>query len=214
MTDRVMIPLVAGEQIWELLASDKFGLSQDDLISDKFHGLGVALDAILSQAKSGVSAVPAPWQEIGTGNRTFRVGSARPVEVVSISHGPPATAGKVLADRNSYAGEGIPTTSGTNPWYLTVRIWWRANDTAIPWPAFTSLFPALPDLEQVNGADWVLNRSVVPSKLDADPGDASWASKQADRVGSALTSGALMVGAAALAIVIFVLTVRGGSKSH
>ena len=213
MTNPVTVPLIAGEQIWELLATDKFGLSADDLLSDKFHGLGVALDAILSQANSGVSAVPAPWQEIGTGNRTFRVGSARPVEILSVSHAPPATSGRVLADRNSYAGDGIPTTSGTNPWYVTARIWWRANDTAVPWPAFTSLFPALPDLAQVNGADWVLNRAVVPSKLDVDPGDASWVSTQADRVGSALTGGALMVGAAALAVVIFVLTIRGG-KPH
>lgn len=208
----VTVPLVAGEQVWELLATDKYGLSQDDLLSDKYHGLGVALDAILSQATSGVSATPAPWQEIGTGNRTFRVGSARPVEVLSISHAPPGTPGKVLADRNTYAGEGIPTVVGTNPWYVTARVWWRANDTVVPWPAFTGLFPALPDLSNVNGADWVLSRAVVPYKLDADPGDASWVSKQADRAADAVTGGLLTVGVVAVAAMIFILTVRSNGR--
>jgi hypothetical protein len=211
MANTNTVPLVSGEQVWELLATDKYGLSQDDLLSDKVHGLGVALDAILSQAKSGVGA-PAPWQEIGTGDRTFRVGSARPVVVTSIAKSPPATPGKVLADRNAYPGEGIPTTVGTSPWYVTVKLWWRANDTAVPWPAFTSLFPALPDLEQVNGADWVLNRAIVPSKLDADPGDASWASTQVTRAANAVTGGVVVLGAAALAVVLFVLTVRGGKR--
>ncbi len=202
----VTIPLKQGEQVWELLTTDKYGLSPDDIISDKFHGLGVALDAILSRAAAGQPFAPAPWQEIGTGNNTFRVGSARPVEILSISHAPPGSAGKVLADRNSYAGEGIPTTIGQTPWYVTVRLWWRAPDTTVPWPAFTSLFPALPDLDQVNGAEWVLNRSVLPAKPSKDPGDESWGTAQKERAKKAAeelatTATKVVVGTVALIVV-------------
>lgn len=200
MSDPVMVPLVQGEQVWELIASDKFGLSPDDLLSDKLHGLGVALDAILSQVKGdGQRSEPAPWQELGTGGRSYRIGAARPIEVVSITHSPPATAAqKVLADRNSYAGDTIPTVAGQSPWYVTVKLWWRAPDTELPWPAFTSLFPALPDLATVAGADWTLNRALLPAKVDSDPGEASWGSAQTDRAMDALKvgAGAILVGVA------------------
>jgi hypothetical protein len=208
MSEPVTIPLVQGEQVWTLLATDKFGLSADDLLSDKLHGLGVALDAILSQAKSGQPVEPAPWQELGTGGKTFRIGSARPVEVVSVSHDPPVVnAQKVLADRNAYPGDGIPSVVGQSPWYVTVKIWWRAPDTTIPWPAFTSLFPALPDLDNVNGAEWALSRAVVPAKVDVDPGDASWGQTQVTRASEALKlgAGAIVIGVALVGGVILLL---------
>jgi len=201
-TNPITIPLKEGEQVWELLASDKFGLSPDELISDKVHGLGVVLDAVLSRAAAGQPSAPAPWQEIGTGNNTFRVGSARPVEVLSITHAPANTPGKVIADRNTYAGVGIPTVLGQTPWYVTIRVWWRAPDTTVPWPAFTSLFPALPDLDEVNGAEWVLWRAVLPVKPTTDPGDQSWGTAQAERAAS--------VGASILKGLFTIVVIVGG----
>ena len=213
------IQLIEGEQWWYLYCSDKFGLSADEVISDSVHGLGVALRAILSQAK-GQTGDLSPWQELGTGSNTYRIGNARPIEVLSVSKSMPAKpAGTVLADRNSYPGDGIPTVVGQQPWHVAIHLWWRAPDEPLPWPAFTSLLPALPDLEQVNGADWVLAMAVKPAKQDADPGDASWASTQGTRivetaktVGSGIMSTVVTIGAAALAVAIFIATVK--QKKH
>lgn len=206
------VKLRQGENVWLLLATDKFGASADDVITDKVDGLAVALDAILSTVKSGQPVAPAPWQEIGTGNKTFRIGSARPVEVVSVTKTEPTLPkGAIVADRNQYPGEGVPTVIGQKPWWVLVRIWWRAPDTELPWPAFTERFPLLPDLEQVNGAEWVLAEAVWPDATTADPGEQSWGSAQADRaakLGGSLFTGAITIGAAALAVVILIRTVR------
>ena len=220
MTDPVTIPLLEGEQWWELFATDKYGLSADEIISDKLRGLATALDAILSQAK-GQPFVEGPWQKFGTGNNTYRLGNARPVEILSVSKSPSARpAGKVLADRNTYAGEGLPTVEGQQPWYVAIRIWWRAPNDTLPWPAFTSRLPALPDLSTVIGSEWVLSAAVQPSTKAKDPGDATWGSVQTDRavetakqVGAGLMTGAITLGAAALAVAILIMTVRGKGPS-
>jgi hypothetical protein len=206
------IPLRQGENVWLLLCTDKFGLSADQVISDKMNGLDVALDAILSTVKSGQPMTPAPWQEIGTGGKTFRIGSARPIEVLSVTKSEPSMpAGTVVADRQSYSGSGLPSVLGQTPWWVLIRIWWRAPDTELPWPSFTERFPFLPDLEQVNGAEWVLAKAVIPATATTDPGEASWGSVQADRVakvGSSLFTGAITIGAAALAVLILLKTVK------
>lgn len=206
------IPLKQGENVWLLLATDKGGLSADQIVSDKVDGLAVVLDAVLSTVKSGQPITPAPWQEIGTGGNSFRIGSARPVEVVSVTKTEPNTPkGTVVADRNTYPGDGVPTVLGQTPWWVLVRIWWRAPDTELPWPAFTERFPLLPDLDQVNGAEWVLAKAVIPDAVTKDPGEESWGSAQADRaekVGSSIMSGAITLGAAALAVVILVKTIQ------
>ena len=215
MSNAVTIPFQEGEQYWVLLASDKWGLSADDIITDKLYGLGVALDAILSQAK-GQPFIEGPWQKFGTGNNSFRIGNARPVEVVSvIKEPPPRPNGKVLANRNTYAGDGIPTVVGESPWYVAIRIWWRAPTEQLPWPAFTSRLPALPNLENVIQADWVLDSAIDLSVKDKDPGDASWGSVQGDRiaktaatVGTGLLNGAAVIAAAAIAVAILVATVK------
>jgi hypothetical protein len=221
MPDPVTIPLLEGEQWWELYATDQFGLSADEIISDKIRGLATALDAILSQAK-GQPFVEGPWQKFGTGSNTYRLGNARPVEVLSVTKTQPARpAGKLLADRNTYAGDGIPTVVGQEPWHVAIRIWWRAPDDVLPWPSFTSRLPALPDLSTVIGAEWTLAAAVQPSTKAKDPGDATWGSVQTDRavetakeVGASLMTGAITIGAAALAVVILIATVRmkGSSK--
>lgn len=206
------VKLRQGENVWLLLATDKFGNSADDIISDKVDGLAVALDAMLSTVKSGQPIMPAPWQEIGTGGKTFRIGSARPIEVISVTKTEPSTPkGTVVADRNNYPGDGTPTVIGQTPWWVLIRIWWRAPDTELPWPAFTERFPLLPDLEQVNGAEWVLAKAVFPDSTAKDPGEQSWGSAQADRasaLGSSLMTGAITIGAAALAVVILIKTVK------
>ena len=215
MSNAVTIPFQEGEQYWVLLASDKWGLSEADIITDKLYGLGVALDAILSQAK-GQPFIEGPWQKFGTGNDTFRIGNARPVQVVSVTKAPPARpSGKVLADRNSYAGDGIPTVDGQSPWYIAIRIWWRAPTEQLPWPAFTSRLPALPNLENTIQADWVLDCAIDPAVKAKDPGDASWTSTQADQiaktaatVGTGLLNGAAVIAAAAIAVAILVATVK------
>jgi hypothetical protein len=206
------IPLKQGENVWLMVASDKFGLSADDIITDKVNGLAVALDAILSEAKSGQPVTPAPWQEISTGGNTFRLGSARPIEVISVGKVEPAMPkGKVLADRNSYSGVGIPSALGQSPWFVLIRIWWRAPDTELPWPSFTERFPLLPDLLTVNGQEWVLFNAVVPEKANVDPGDASWGKVQTERaakLGSNVLTGVITLGAAAVAILLLIKTVQ------
>jgi hypothetical protein len=212
MADKPTIPLKQGANIWLMVASDKFGLSADDIITDKVNGLAVALDAILSEAKSGQPVTPAPWQEIGTGGNTFRIGSARPIEVLSVSKTEPAMPkGKVLADRNTYPGDGLPSVLGQAPWFVLIRLWWRAPDTELPWPSFTERFPLLPDLSTVNGQEWVLFNAVTPETPTADPGESSWGTTQAKRVaavGSSLMTGAITIGAAAVAVLILIKTVR------
>lgn len=206
------VPLRQGENVWLLLATDKFGNSAEQVVSDKVDGLAVMLDAVLSTVKSGQPSMPAPWQEIGTGGKTFRIGSARPIEVVGVTKSEPAMpAGKVVADRNTYPGDGVPSVVGQTPWYVLVRIWWRAPDTELPWPAFTERFPLLPDLEQVNGAEWVLAKAVFPEAVNKDPGEESWGTAQTERaakLGTSLMSGAITIGAAAVAVVILLKTVR------
>jgi hypothetical protein len=217
MAEPVNIPLLEGEQWWELYCSDTYGLSADEIISDKIRGLATALDAILSQAK-GQPFVEGPWQKFGTGDNTYRLGNARPVEILSVGKTMAARpAGKVLADRNTYAGDGIPTVQGQQPWYVAIRIWWRAPDDQLPWPTFTSRLPALPDLSNVIGSDWVLATAVQPTAKAKDPGDATWGSVQADRavetakkIGSGILDFAMVLGVVAVAGTIFVLTIRGG----
>jgi hypothetical protein len=194
------IPLLEGEQLWLLLATDKFGISADDLVTDHEHGLAVALRAILSQAK-GQSGGMSPWEEWSTGNKTFRLGTARPIEVLSVSKTMPAlAAGKTLADRMTYPGEGIPTVVGQQPWYVLIRLWWRAPNEQLPWPAFTSFFPLLPGLEDVNGAEWVLAKAVLPTAKTTDPGEQSWGAAQSERIKTAaatveeLIEGAVVLG--------------------
>ena len=188
------IQLVEGEQVWWLYATDKFGLSAEDLITDGVHGLGVALRAILSQAK-GQSGDLSPWQEFRTGSNEYRLGNARPIQIVSVGKAIPSLpAGKVLADRNTYPGDGIPTVVGQQVWNVVIRFWWRAPNEALPWPAFTSLFPALPDLKNVNGAEWVLAKAIVPTQTAKDPGDASWGSAQEKRIEEAASKAAGAVG--------------------
>jgi len=206
------VRLLEGLNWWQLLCTDKYGLSADDLLSDHVHGLGVALNAIFSQVP-GQPWEPSPWQEFGTGNKTLRIGNVRPLEVVSVSQTQqPRPKGELLADRNAYPGDGIPTVVGQRPWFVECRLWWRAPDTVVPWPAFVSLFPALPDLSNVNGSEWVLWAAVKPEAQAADPGDASWGAVQTERVveavDTALTGTAIFIAAALAALVIVALSVR------
>lgn len=208
-----LIPLKQGENIWLMVASDKFGLSADDIITDKVNGLAVALDAILSTVKEGQPVTPAPWQEISTGGNTFRIGSARPIEVISVSNKaePLMPKGKVVASRDKYPGAGVPSVMGQTAWFVLIRIWWRAPDTELPWPSFTERFPLLPDLSDVNGQEWVLFNAVIPDKGTADPGDTSWGKVQAERaakLGSNLMTGVITIGAAAVAVLILIKTVK------
>lgn len=197
------IALRQGLNIWELYCTDKHGLSAEQIIDDKIHGLGVMLDAVLSRVEHGQPMTPAPWQEIGTGGKSFRIGSARPVTVISVGHDwmQPMPAGDELADRNRYPGDSVPSVVGQHPWIVRIALWWRATDTHLPWPAFTSLFPALPDLDTVSGAEWALARAVYAADQTHDPGEESWGTAQTNRVktfASDVATGALTLGVTAL----------------
>ncbi len=194
MADIASIPLEQGEQIWVLLRTDRDGASAAEVGAS----VGDFMRWILRNAKVAGTGITDLQQVIKTGENEWRVGAARPVKMISVSRArPDYPAGRIIAAREAYPGEGIPTVNGQQPWWVTIQFWWRAATTTVEWPSLVARVGSLTGLNladySIDQADWTLDRAIVPSVTAKDPGDASWSEVQAQRVGEA-ASGVLSVG--------------------
>jgi len=110
---------------------------------------------------------------VSTGEKSWRFGAARPVRVMQVSKSEPMVpSGRVLATREQSVPDTVPSVVGQRPWWVVAEIWWRAPDTTVDYPGLhEGLFGRS---YQLNGADWVLDRAVIPAG-STDPGDETWA---------------------------------------
>ena len=210
MTEISTIPLVQGEQVWVFARTDRDGASAEEIAGS----VGDLFRWVMRNAKTSETGLSDLHQVISTGEHEWRVGAARPIQLVSVDRQrPPYPPGKVIASRETYPGEGIPFVSGTSPWFVVVRFWWRAATTEIQWPSLIARVGSLTGLNvadyTIDDADWVLDRAIVPASTAKDPGDATWGKQQEDRAieaaGTALAVGGKTVGLLAFAAAVFLL---------
>lgn len=146
------------------------------------------------------------WELVPTGRNEWRFGWVRPFQVVSVSHqATPLPAGRVVGDR-MHAGRDLPTVRGSNPWYVTVRFWWRGPASEIEYPGHREgIFGRTHTLV---AADWTLDSAILPATEQADPGGQTWTEatgKNAAEVSSSLgrtVLGGLGLGALVLVYLI------------
>jgi len=210
MTDIASIPIEQGEQVWVFMRTDRDGASADEIASS----IGDLMRWVLRNAKTAETGIADLHQVVSTGDREWRVGAARPVQLVSVGHQRPTyPMGKTIAARENYPGDGIPTVSGTNPWWVVVRFWWRAAKTEVQWPTLLAAVGSLTGFNvaayTIDQADWALDRAIVPAATDKDPGDASWGTVQGARAaqaaGTVLSVSGKVLGVVALAAAVVVV---------
>lgn len=210
MADIGSMPLEQGEQIWVLLRTDRDGASAAEVADS----VGDFMRWILRKAKTAETGITDLIQVVKTGDNEWRVGAARPVQVVSVDRSRPTyPAGKTIAAREAYPGDGIPTVSGKQPWWVTIRFWWRAPTTTVEWPSLLARVGSLTGLNladyTIDQADWTLDRAIVPTSKVEDPGDATWGQAQGKRIEQAastiLSGGAKVVGGIALVTIVYVI---------
>jgi len=210
MADIASMPLEQGEQIWVLLRTDRDGASAAE-VGDS---VGDLMRWVLRTAKTAGTGITDLIQLVKTGDNEWRVGAARPIQVISVERARPTyPAGKIIATRETYPGEGIPTVSGQQPWWVTIRFWWRGATTTVEWPSLIARVGSLTGLNladyTIDQADWTLDRAIVPVAKVADPGDATWGQVQGKRIEQAastmLSGGAKVVGGVALVAVVYLI---------
>jgi hypothetical protein len=209
MADIPNIKLPQGEQIWVMLRTDRDGASEGQIADS----IGDLMRWVLREAKSDETGITDLHQVISTGKNEWRVGSARPVQLISISKDRPTyPTGEILAAREQYPGEGIPTVAGDKPWWVVVRLWWRGSSTEVQWPSLIARVGSLTGFNVadygVDQADWTLDRAIVPTQKAADPGAATWGKTQTGRVEESAGQ-ALSVAGTALKVVVGVAVVAG-----
>ncbi len=188
------IKLPQGEQYWVLLRTDRDGASAEqvgDSVGDLFRW-------VLRNAQAAGTGITDLNQVFSTGKNEWRVGAARPIQLVSVGQQrPDYPVGKVIASRETYPGDGIPTVAGKAAWFVVVRFWWRASDTEVQWPSLIARVGSLTGFNLadygVDQADWTLDRAIIPTTTTVDPGDATWGQVQAQHIGQAV--GSLATGA-------------------
>ncbi len=209
MADIPSIKLPQGEQIWVMLRTDRDGASEEQIADS----IGNLMRWVLREAKSDETGITDLHQVVSTGKNEWRVGSARPVQLISISKDRPSyPTGQVLAAREQYPGEGIPTVAGDKAWWVVVRLWWRGSSTEVQWPSLIARVGSLTGFNVadygVDQADWTLDRAIVPAQKTADPGAATWGQTQGRRVEESAGQ-ALSAAGTALKVVVGVAVVAG-----
>ena len=132
-------------------------------------------------------------------------GSRRRVTAIRTTEGPtlsttftkaplrPATpmpaASRVLWKRAQYTGPGLPGVKVVNqPWWILVRFWWRQDPAEITVPGYRvnaiGWHESGPD--DLQQADWMLDRAIVPAVEDVDPGAQTWGDEMVPRVTDSL----------------------------
>lgn len=179
--------VVPGEQVWRLIRTDRDAASATEVEET----VGPALAFLLAPAQPGAtgSKVAAAVQ---TGPREWRIGAARPIQVVAIERFkpkeivPPAPTqlpeGQKLGDR--FDSPDLPTVAGELPWAVLVRFWWRGTTTDLPFPALR-VSPLGVRSREVVDADWYLDGAVVPAVKAPDPGDETFGDAVIDDVAEA-----------------------------
>jgi len=175
-TNKVVIN--PGENVWRFIRTARDGASADEIRNmtgaAMFHALGPA------------NYTEEPWELIETSfdPRRWRVGAARPIEVVDVVQSttpPELPQGTELGNRHWHT-ETIPAVStqgGVPPWFVVARFWWRQYPVTIPLPGWRVNFLGIRKNTLV-GADWVLDRAVqpFPAHQAPDPGAATWGETQ------------------------------------
>lgn len=184
------IAVVPGEQVWRLIRTDRDAAS----VAEVEATVGPAMAFFLAEAQPGASGSKVE-AAIQTGPREWRIGAARPIQVVAIERfregdiGPPPGAalpepetGGVLANR--FDADGLPTVQGTLPWAVVVRFWWRGVAADLPFPALR-VSPLGVRSREVVDADWYLDEALEPAVKQPDPGDESFGDAIGDDVAEA-----------------------------
>lgn len=130
---------------------------------------------------------------VSVGPNEWRFGWVRPLRVLRVSQSePPMPHGGILADRHTTVPETIPSVKADKPWWVLVEFWWRAGAVRIQYPGLKEgLFGRSYEL---NGADWVLDRAVVPSTVQPDPGAETWGQAQGAHAAAAVKSASSALG--------------------
>lgn len=174
--------------MWLLLRTDRDNPRATDSVTEP--GLPQMAAAFCRWAiYQGSLPMGAKHELVSTGPDEWRFGDVRPFKVTSVGRVEPnMPLGTRIADRMR-AGDTIPTVVGRQPWYVRVELWWRAGPTTIAYPGVhEGLFGRR---WQVDGADWVLDRSVVPrAEHTRDPGSQTWAEAQGDAAEAAIRAAA------------------------
>jgi len=161
--------------------------------------VGPALHHLLHEAGEQFADLD-PWQIVvqtapdGSELNEWRIGAARPIVAVSAERGAmPATpmpaASRVLWKRAQYTGPGLPGVKVVNqPWWILVRFWWRQDPAEITVPGYRvnaiGWHESGPD--DLQQADWMLDRAIVPAVEDVDPGAQTWGDEMVPRVTDSL----------------------------
>lgn len=208
------IAVVPGEQIWRLVRTDRDAASAAEVEET----VGPAMAFFLGPAQPGASGSKIA-AAIQTDPREWRIGAARPVQVVAIERFkqgqiampagaalPAAERGGKLADR--FDADGLPTVQGALPWVVVVRFWWRGVASDLPFPALR-VSPLGVRSREVVDTDWYLDEALVPAAKQPDPGDESFGEAIADDVqeaagdvGEGLLTGLKVLGGIAAAVAV------------
>lgn len=177
---RPQLAVKPGLNVWRLLRTDRDGAEPKRIP----QSAAAAVRYFLGEALAPESNVLVP-----SGKLEWRVGNARPIEVLDVSRkaGQPLPDGELLADRVQTVPIRIPTVNGVKPWWVLVRFWWRGPEKTIDYPGVKQglVWPRW----SLTDADWLLDRAVHVAEPDVpDPGAATWAEAMGDKAQSALLS--------------------------
>lgn len=160
------VRVIQGCNAWRLLRTDADGAPRDRIPQ--------TAAAVIRYWLTG--AHEASPEVIPTGSREWRFGPVRPLQVASVSHQAQRLPdGEMLADRHMLS-DTVPTVRGKRPWYVLVYFWWRKPDIQVTYPSMRTGW--LGPRQQLDAADWVLDRAVAVRTHMHDPGDQSWGAAQ------------------------------------
>ena len=216
------IPLKQGRNLWRLLRTDRDGVGEEQVIET----VGPAIAKLIRP----IGIQEGPWEifriDDGSGNPMWRIGDARPVELVGLERyeldrnlGPKLElpdGAQILAERLQYPGPTLPTVNAQRPWWVLVDLWWRRPDATVYWPGFRVNWLGN-RIRTVVDADWVLDTAAyVPpaAEVKPDPGDASSLAAHGERIQGAakqlikFSAPPLVIGGG-LALTVYILAKAG-----
>lgn len=180
MADRATIVVKQGPNVWRLLRTDRDGASAGEIPQ-----MAAAAVRWFVRGVGTAGSERGPLHElVNVGPNEWRFGWVRPLRVLSVAQSePPTPVGQFIADRARSVPGTVPTVRGQKPWWVMVQFWWRAPDARIEYPAMREgLFGRSYEL---NGADWLLDRAVVPP-VAPDPGNQTWNEAQGAKAEAAV----------------------------
>lgn len=182
MAARTTIQVREGPNVWRLLRTDRDGAS-----AGQIPQMAAAAVRWFVRGVGTAGAERGPLHElVSTGPNEWRFGWVRPLRVLSVAQSEPSVpAGEILADRTVSLPGTVATVRGQKPWWVMVQFWWRAPDARIEFPALRE--GILGRSYELNGADWILDRAIVPA-ASRDPGGQTWGEAQGAKASEAVKS--------------------------